>query len=144
MPTYDFVCDNCGNEFGVFFKSMKESPSVGSIHNIPCEMCKNVGVRRIYSTEVNFYVTEGSTRAGQKESDHRKRVKDPDRAQRQRKNLLGSDAVSISKSPHFHKEKRIKAKGTTSDINKSDFVKMAAKNPNAVQAAIDVVNRKKG
>jgi predicted nucleic acid-binding Zn ribbon protein len=76
-----------------------------------------------------------------KDAEYEKKVKCPERAMRNRKKLFGTEGVSITKSPFYKKEKRIKAQGTSQEINKADFVKMAAKNPNAVAAARKIVGK---
>ena len=96
--------------------------------------------KRQISWEGNLEVKEGVSRAEQKEQDHGKRVKDPERAQRNRKSILGSDAVSITKSPHYYKDKKVKVKGNA-EMDKGDFIKSAARNPRAMQAALKVTKR---
>ncbi len=81
--------------------------------------------------EGNVEVKEGKSRADQKEEDYVKKVKDPERAMRHRKDVFGTEGVSITKSEHFHKDKKIKAKGK-SDVDKVDFIKAAARNPRAM------------
>ena len=76
-----------------------------------------------------------------KDADYEKKVKDPERAMKNRKKLFGTEGVSITKSPYYKKEKRIKAQGTSQEMNKSDFIKMAAKNPNAVAAAQKAIGK---
>jgi hypothetical protein len=73
--------------------------------------------------------------------EYMKKVKDPERALRNRKKLFGTEGVSITKSEFYHKEKRIKAKGTSQEIDKQQFIKMAAKNPNAVAAARKITGK---
>jgi hypothetical protein len=80
------------------------------------------------------------SRAERKETEHRKKVKDPERAMKNRKSLFGTEGVSITKSENYHKEKKIKAKGT-SDVSKTDFIKAAARNPRAMTAALKATKR---
>lgn len=95
---------------------------------------------KIICWEGAMEVKEGVSRAEQKEKDHQKKVKDPERAMKNRKSIFGSEGVSITKSEHYHKEKKIKAKGK-SDVDKGDFIKAAARNPNAMKAALKVTKR---
>lgn len=98
---------------------------------------------RIMSTSFSLIIGEAKPdRYERKEMDHGKKVKDPERARRMRKNKFGTEGISITKSPHYHKQKRVKAQGTTNDIDKKDFIKSAARNPNAIAAAENVLKKR--
>jgi hypothetical protein len=57
-----------------------------------------------------------------------------------RKKKFGTEGISITKSPYYHKEKRVKAQGG-SDVDKKQFIQAAARNPNAVAAAKKVLGK---
>ena len=119
MPTYEYSCEKCGK--------------AGAIKVIPDTL------------DIQINIGEFSDRYEKKEKDNKSRVKCPDRARKSRKAKFGTEGISITKSPHYHKEKRIKAQGNN-DVDKKQFVKHAAQNPNAVKAAQDAIARagKKG
>jgi hypothetical protein len=144
LPTYDFVCEHCKKRFDKFSSSFIKT-GIGHVHtDIECEHCGKKKAKRVWPEDlsaVSMSIAEGDTREDRKEREHRKKTKCRERAEKNRKALFGSAGVSITKSEHYHKEKRIKAKGTSQDIDKQQFIKMAAQNPNAVAAARKIVGK---
>lgn len=144
MPTYHYACINkkCKATFDYFKKSMS-GPALGELDSdVECDQCKGKGGVKIMPDQLDITIAIGefSDRYEKKDEDHKKRVKCPERARRDRIKRFGSEGVSITKSPHYRKEKKIKAKGGQ-DIDKKQFIQHAARNPNAVQAAQDAIKR---
>lgn len=144
MPTYCFVCVNkkCQAHFDYFKKSMN-GPGTGELDpDVECDQCNNKGGIKVIPDQLDIVINIGefSDRYEKKEEDHKKRVKCPERARRSRKAKFGTEGISITKSPHYHKEKKIKAKGGQ-DIDKKQFIQHAARNPNALKAAQDALKR---
>lgn len=133
MPIYIFEHPHTGELFEVLRPFSQSDEQFKAPDGTIC--IKNISVPQIKIGG------EKPDRAARKDADQEKRSRDPERARQRRKKMFGSEGISITKSPHYHKEKRIKAQGTTTDINKSDFVKMAARNPNAMKKAIEIVNK---
>jgi DNA-directed RNA polymerase subunit RPC12/RpoP len=142
MPEYDYRCVECEHEQSQF-RSMKECHKLDEIDPaFACTECHKRGtMKRVVS---NFQVKDESrirlNGDPKKEAQYEKRAKDPDRARRLRRKKFGTDGISITKSPHYHKEKQIKAQGK-SDVDKKEFVKAAAQNPNAVAAAAKAIGK---
>lgn len=64
MPTYDYACPKCGNEFE-FFQSMSDAPLT------KCPKCKKAGVKRLLGTGAGlvfkgsgFYETDFKSKKG--------------------------------------------------------------------------------
>ena len=135
MPSYDYYCDKCDDMIDVYHSIMKNP-------DVICEACGKHRKRQI-GTGMVIIKPDKPDRYERSESAHKERVKDPERARRMRKKKFGTEGISITKSPYYHKEKRVKAQGTSQEVDKKEFVKSAARNPNAMKAAIDVLNKKK-
>lgn len=136
MPNYEFKHPKTGKIFeDIRTFSRADDPFVAP-DGVVCVRCT------VPSSFMFNMGEEKPDRYERKEVDHQKKVKDPERARRLRKKKFGTEGISITKSPYYHKEKRIKAKGTSSEVNRVDFVKNAAKNPNAVAAAQRILNQK--
>lgn len=79
-----------------------------------------------------------------KESEHTKKVKDPERAVRSRKKAFGKDAVgdpSMQTDPiHIFKRGRTLG-GQQKDIDKAEFIKAAAKDQVMVKKAQDALRK---
>lgn len=133
MPIYEFQHPTTGQIFEVLRPFSKSGQSFVAPDGVKCE-------KLISSPQIKIGEAKPD-RYERKEKDQTKRVKDPERARKQRKAKFGTEGISITKSPFYHKEKRVKAQGA-SDVNKKDFVQAAARNPHAMKAAIDIVNKK--
>ena len=135
MPLYTYIHPKTGEIFEDFrIMAKSDEPFIAS-DGTECPRDKTP------IWEGNINVKEGVSRAEQKEMDHTKKVKDPERARKHRRELFGGDATSITKSKYYHKEKKIKAQGSSNDIDKKDFIQAAAKNPKAVEAAIKATKK---
>lgn len=138
IPIYEFSCNECNHQFDVFTKtfSLKES-------SVICEQCGKKSCKKQISVPQVKIGENKPDRYERAEKSHMSKVKDPERARRMRKKKFGTEGISITKSPYYHKEKRVKAQGTSQEVDKKTFIQAAAKNPNALKAAVDVVNKKK-
>lgn len=149
MPTYTFICTKkkCAQRFDAYKKSMN-GPATGELDTeVACEHCGNQGGVKVIPDQLDIQINIGefTDRYEKKAKDHHKKVKDPERARKLRKQKFGTEGISITKSPHYKKDKRIKAKGN-SEVDKKTFIQQAARNPNAVAAAQNALQRagKKG
>lgn len=138
MPIYEYVCSKCNFQFDVFSKTFSVDDN-----SIKCEGCGKKTCKRQISVPQVKIGEDKPDRYERAEKSHMSKVKDPDRARRLRKKKFGTEGISITKSPFYHKEKRVKAQGTSQEVDKKEFVKAAAQNPNAMKAAVDIVNKKK-
>lgn len=149
MPTYEFRCNECSKTFDSYSQKFRTDNIGDSVTNIPCDSCGKMNAIRVWPEELDITITFGEfrDREDKKEEDHKKRVKCPERAERNRKKHFGSENVSVTKSQYAGRSHKIKkqivpkASGTSSDIDKTDFIKAAARNPNAVKAAKDALQR---
>jgi predicted nucleic acid-binding Zn ribbon protein len=133
MPIYAFEHPNTGELFEVIRPYSQSDKPFKAPDGILCN-------KVICAPQIKIG-DEKPDRYARKDNDQEKRSKDPERARQRRRKMFGGDGISITKSPFYHKEKRIKAQGTTTDINKADFIKAAARNPTAMKKAIDIVNK---
>lgn len=137
MPTYDYHCDTCGLEIEVK-KSIKneEEERCPACYSIMLR-CPGMGIHVAFNTK-------GSV-ADHKESEHKKKVKDPERALRNRKKLLGHDEVptpSMKTDPrHIIKKGRTLGGQQNIDVDKSDLIKASAKDPVVVQKCIEALKK---
>lgn len=134
MPSYDYYCEKCDDMIDVYHSIMKNP-------DVICEVCGKSRKRQI-GTGMVIIKPDKPDRYERSEAAHKERVKDPERARRMRKKKFGTEGISITKSPYYHKEKRVKAQGTSQEVDKKEFIKSAARNPNAMKAAVDVLNKK--
>jgi len=149
MPTYAYKCNRCNKGFEAFSKSFRKENIGEGVSDVFCPTCKVSKVIRVWPNELDISVTIGEIRdrRDKEDEDNKKRVKDPDRAMRNRKKSFGSDNVNVSKSDLAKREHKIhkqivpKAQGSTQDIDKTEFIKAAARNPNAVKAAEAVLKK---
>ena len=104
-------------------------------------------VKQISST---FTVIMGTkpTMADRKEEEHRKKVKDPERALKRRRAMFPGDfsgnSIPVDKPDPKHIIKRGKTIGGQQniDVDKQDLVKALAKDPYSVQKSIEVIRGK--
>lgn len=86
------------------------------------------------------------TIADLKETNHKKKTSDLDRAIKSRRKAFGADEVPIPVDKpdpkHVFKRGRVLA-GQDKTIDRQEFIKAAAKDPLAVAAAADALNKKK-
>lgn len=140
MPFYDYQCDECGF-VQEFMHGMKEEPQ------FVCRECGAEPMRRLISAEftvaTSYHAKE--TVADYKESEHRKKVKDPERAVRMRKQMFGHSAVgdpSMKTDPKHVVRKGRALGGQTKEIDKAEFIKAAAKSDSMVKIAQDALKKK--
>ena len=138
MPVYEYVCTKCEHHFDLFSKTFSVDDN-----SVTCEGCGKKSCKRQISMPQVKIGEDKPDRYERAEKSHMSKVKDPERARRLRKKKFGTEGISITKSPFYHKEKRVKAQGTSQEVDKKEFVKAAAQNPNAMKAAVDIVNKKK-
>lgn len=136
MPIYEFKHPKTGEIYEEFRPMSDYKRPLKLADGTICERIISSGIQTIDHSKI-----KPNTGNPKKDADYEKMVKCPERAMKNRKKLFGTEGVSITKSEFYHKEKRVKAKGTTQDMNKSDFIKMAAKNPNTVAAARKIVGK---
>jgi putative FmdB family regulatory protein len=135
MPFYDYQCVKCEQ-----IEEIKHS-----IHEDPKYKCSNCNSKMERQISMGSYViTTGlnGTLEDHKESEHTKKVKDPERAVRSRKKEFGHDAVGdpgmCSDPRHVVKRGRTLG-GQQKDIDKGEFIKAAAKDDHMVNEAIKAV-----
>lgn len=138
MPVYEYICKQCEHQFDVFVKGFNHQDS-----DTKCEACgKGPCIRQLTAPMISIS-PDGPDRYERKEVEQSKKVKDPERARKMRKDKFGTEGISITKSPHYHKQKQVKAQGK-SDVDKKEFIKHAARNPKAVAAAASALKLSKG
>jgi len=110
-----------------------------------CPICIAPLHKKLSST---FYVTTGMqpTMADRKEEEHKKKVKDPERAVRMRKKAFGKDSVgdpSMQVDPKHIIKKGKTIGGQQMEVDKKDFIKAAAKDPLIVKQASEIVKKQR-
>lgn len=133
MPFYDYRCPKCEEVYEIR-------------HEMSCTdefFCTNHGKKKVKlekQISSTFYISSGMgpTIADQKEMEHTKKVKDPERAIRMRKKAFGKDSVgdpSMKTDPkHIVKRGRTLG-GQQKDIDKTEFIKASARDQGMVNAA---------
>jgi putative FmdB family regulatory protein len=140
VPTYDYIC-KCGHQEEIFHMMSDETPR-------RCPECSKNMIKQIGCGAVIRMggFGEQKTWADRKEADHVKRVKDMDRAVRMRKKAFGHDAVGdpVDKPDPRHIVKRGRTLGGQQmDVDKTEFIKAAAKDPLIVDQCEKIVKKKK-
>lgn len=136
MPAYDYVCV-CGHKEEIRHMMSDDTPR-------PCPLCQQPMAKQISST---FYVASGMkpTMADRKEEEHTKKVKDPERAVKKRKQAFGVEAVgnpSMKADPkHVIKRGRTLG-GQQKDVDRKEFIKAAAKDPATVAMCQKIIQKK--
>lgn len=81
-----------------------------------------------------------------KEEEHKKVVKDPERARRRRKRIFGSEATGdppLQNDPRHVIKKGRTIAGQDKEIDRSEFIKAAAKSDSIVQTAAQALRKAK-
>jgi len=108
-----------------------------------CPECEHVMAKQI---GCGYFATKGfkPSLSDHRESEHTKKVTDKDRAIKNRKRAFGHDAVgdpSDKPDPkHIVKRGRVLG-GQEKEVDKREFIKAAAKNPQMVEVAKRALNR---
>ncbi len=137
MVTYDYNCASC-EITEEHFHSMSKNPK------ITCSQCDHAMTKLISGG--SYIVGSGikESLADHKESEHTKKVKDPERAVRMRKKAFGKDAVgdpSMQTDPmHIVKRGRTLG-GQEKDIDKGEMVRALARDDYAVQKAQEALKK---
>jgi predicted nucleic acid-binding Zn ribbon protein len=126
MPIYQFKHPKTNKIYDVMRSFAQSSDPYVAPDGVVCEKVISAPAIRIGDAQPDRYE--------RKEKAHMEKVKDPDRARRLRKQKFGTEGISITKSPYYKKDKRVKAQGNN-DVDKKTFIKHAAQNPNALAAA---------
>lgn len=137
MPRYDYKCINCG-EIEEKTHSIKIDPKY------KCTKCSSK-MSRMISCD-NYVITGGLKGSLEdfKESEHTKKVKDPERAVKSRKRAFGKDAVgdpSMTTDPRHVVKRGRTLGGQQKEINRDEFIKAAAKDDYAVTQALKALNK---
>jgi putative FmdB family regulatory protein len=143
MPIYEYQCIKCSNVQEQFLLMSKVHGLDKIDPKLRCDECSKLNVmKRVVSSSIQVKDPSRIRLNGdpKKEAEYEKRAKDPERARRNRRHKFGCDGISITQSPFYKKEKRIKAQGKN-DVDKKEFIKAAARNPNAIKAAMKATKR---
>ncbi|MHA2281528.1 MAG: FmdB family zinc ribbon protein [Promethearchaeota archaeon] len=137
MIRYDYKCPAC-EQIDEVFHSMMENP------DITCQSCL-IKMERMISYG-SYLITGGikGSLTDRKESEHSKKVKDPERAVRSRQKAFGRDAVgdpSMQTDPRHIVKRGRTIGGQQTEVDKAEFIKAAAKDDAMVNQAIKVVEK---
>lgn len=137
IPTYDYYCEKCDETVEIMHMMSDDSSRL-------CESCGKQMKKQISST---FYVSSGMkpTMADRKETEHSKKVKDPERAVNMRKRAFGKEAVgdpSMKTDPRHIVKRGKTIGGQQKDIDKGEFIKAASKDPGMVKIAQEALRKK--
>jgi putative FmdB family regulatory protein len=137
MARYDYQCEACQTTSEVMH-GMKESPTI---------KCPDCGKKMIRLISADFTVKIGHFRSREErmEEEHKKKVKDPERAVRARKKMFGHDSVgdpSMKTDPKHIIRRGKTVAGQQVEVDKKEFVKAAAKDPLLVKKAQDALQKK--
>ena len=137
MATYDYKCPKCNVVIEIRHEMSCEDDFL-------CTECETKLEKQLSST---FYVATGTkpSMADRKETEHTKRIKDPERAVRMRKKAFGKDAVgdpSMVSDPRHIVRRGKTLGGAQKEVDKVEFIKAAAKDPLIVKKAQEVLKKK--
>ncbi len=138
MPRYDYQCNYCDEVHEI-------SHSMNDDSEYLCSGCDSV-MEKLLSANFEIAIGLKGTLADGREKDHTKKVKDPERAFRMRKKLLGSsevgNPVSASDPKHIIKRGRTLG-GQQKEVDKKEFIKAAARDKMMVNAAKTALQKRK-
>jgi len=138
MPTYDYLCNECGHLTEIMHAMSDESERA-------CPECGKLMTKQI---GMGYLATSGfkPTLADLRENEHSKKVSDKERAIKMRKKAFGHDAVGdpVDKPDARHIVKKGRTLGGQQmEVDKKDFIKAAAKDPAMVKVAQDAIKKEK-
>ncbi len=138
MPTYDYSCPTC-NCVEEVFHSMSKNPK------ITCSEC-STKMQRMISCG-GYVITKGlkGSIADHKESEHTKKVRDPERAVKSRTKEFGRDAVgdpSMNTDPRHVIKRGRTLGGQQKEVNRDEFIKAAAKDDYILEQCIKSTKNK--
>lgn len=136
MPTYEYLCAKCDRIEEIFHMMSNSTPRA-------CPICGEI-MEKLMGT--GYIASKGfkPTWEDRKEEDHRKKVKDPERARRSRIKQFGRDSVGepVDKPDPKHIVKKGRALGgQQKEVDKSEFIKAAAKDDVIVNAAKNALKK---
>ncbi len=137
MPRYDYKCPKCDQ--------VEEIQH--SIHKNPkykCSNCKTRMERQISSG--SYVITSGikGSLEDHKESEHTKKVKDPERAVKSRTREFGHDAVgdpSMRTNPRHVVRRGRTLGGQQKELDRDEFIRAAAKDPYILDQCIKATEK---
>jgi len=135
MPHYDYACQ-CGTIIELFHMMSDDTEKI-------CPNCQKIMQKQI---GMGYLASKGMkpTLEDHKESEHNKKVKDPERAVKMRKKAFGHDAVgdpSYTTDPrHIVKRGRTIA-GQQKEVDRQEFIKSAAKDDYIVDKCLKAQNK---
>lgn len=138
MPNYDYKCQEC-DRIDEIFHSMMENPK------ITCHSCLNKMERLI---SCGSYVITGGVKGSlseHKESEHTKKVKDPERAVKSRKRAFGRDAVGdpgMQTDPRHIVKRGRTIGGQQKEVDRHEFIKAAAQDDYILEQCIKATKNK--
>lgn len=142
MPTYDYSCKKCNKTVEIFHSITNDGQQL-------CPQCKKPMQRGIGGGLCVLSKGLLPTVDDHKETEHKKKTGDLERAIRTRKKLFGSDSVGnpVDKPDPRHIIRKGKTiGGSEKTVDRQDFIKAAAKDPMMVdvcQKAIQKSSQKK-
>ena len=138
MPCYDYKCPGC-DQIEEVTHSITENPMY------KCTNCDTIMERQI---SLGSYVITGGIKGSledHKESEHTKKVKDPERAVRSRKRAFGHDAVgdpSMTTDPRHIVKRGKTLGGQEKEVDRQEFIKAAAKDDYILNQCIKATKNK--
>jgi len=139
LTTYDYKCPEC--------EQVEEIRH--SIHKNPKYKCSNCETQMERQISMGSYlITKGikGTIEDHKESEHTKKVKDPERAVKSRKKEFGTDAVGdpgMRSDPRHVVRRGRTLGGQQKDVDKKEFIKAAAKDDYILEQCIKATKKAK-
>lgn len=132
MLCYDYECPQCEVVIEVTH-SIKDEPTYH------CEVC-GTELGRLISGG-GYVITGGlnGSLADHCQSEHTKKIKDPERAVRMRQKSFGKDAVgdpSMTTDPRHIVKRGRTLGGAQKELDKKEFIKAAAKDPTIIEQCI--------
>ncbi len=138
MISYDYKCPKCDQ--------VEEIQH--SIHKNPKYKCSNCKTRMERQISSGSYVIASGIKGSledYKESEHTKKVKDPERAVKSRTREFGHDAVgdpSMQSDPRHVVRRGRTLGGQQKEVDRNEFIRAAAKDPVMVQKEVDSLQKK--
>lgn len=138
MPIYNYKCPKC--------EQIEEIQH--SIHKNPKYKCSNCETQLERQISLGSYLITSGIKGSLKdhrESEHTKKIKDPERAVKSRKRAFGTDAVgdpSMTTDPRHVVKRGRTLGGQQKEIDRTEFIRAAARDDYTVQKAQEALKKK--
>ena len=138
MPLYDYKCPSC-DQIEEISHSIKKDPEYN------CGNCETIMERQVGMGSCVIIGGIKGSLEDHRESEHTKKVKDPERAVKGRKKAFGTDAVGdpgMTTDPRHIVKRGRTLGGQQKEVDRNEFIRAAAKDPVMVKKAQEALKKR--